>query len=120
MDPKTKKLIELKRQHIFLLLQEMDEIEGYDPINYRPELKYRTGEQFRIDRLNNVIGCIHIINPNIIKKITSLEDNEGLLTVFWGERPTSFDKKVVDFAWGINDGATGDNTEHFMNNLVIA
>lgn len=112
--------LELKRQQIFLLLQEINEIEPFDPISYHPELKYRTDEQYRVNRLNNVIGCIYIIKPDIVRKIVSLEDHEGFLTVIWKDSPTDFDKKVVDFTWGINDGCIGDNTEHFMNRLVSA
>ena len=117
-----KRKIELKRQQIFLLLQEINETEPFDPINYCPKLKYREcepGSPWRMNRLNQIIGCLYVVKPNIIKKLVSLEDNEGILTTIWKERPSDYEKTIVNFMWEISDG-TGNNTEHFMNVLELA
>ena len=102
------------------MLEEIHNFEQTAPPCYCPELKYDSDEEFRNKRLNHVIGCVFMVDPNVIKKIDSLYDHKGFLTVIWKERPNAFEKKIVSFAWSLNDGCGLENTEHFMNVLELA
>lgn len=69
-------------------------------------------EQHRIERLTNVVDYIFERNNNF--KIAELNDHEGMLTVFWKNRPSLEEKNTVEEAWE-SVYELKENVEHIIH-----
>ncbi|OGX21088.1 MAG: hypothetical protein A2Y00_06025 [Omnitrophica WOR_2 bacterium GWF2_43_52] len=61
-------------------------------------------ESYRIDRLNRVVGYVsalaeHYGNNDLLKKLVSLHDHKGELTVEWNNEPVAGEKEYFAKAW---------------------
>jgi len=115
-----KRKIELKQQTVYLILQEIDELQSKlknDPFGRETVMAVneRKDEPWRDDRINRVIGYISAIRDDILYKVSHLRDHEGYLTVIWCKLPTKLEMEIVTYAWGcspVGDGCGMMNVEH--------
>jgi hypothetical protein len=77
-------------------------------------------ESYRIDRLNRVVGYVsaladHYGNVDLLKKVVSLHDHKGDLTVGWKEQPMDGEKEFFAKAWA-SECEVAENITHKVGN----
>ncbi len=77
-------------------------------------------EAYWIDRLNRVVGFVsalaeHYGNNDLLKKLVSLHDHKGELTVEWNNEPVAGEKEFFAKAWASECEVAEDITHKVGN-----
>jgi hypothetical protein len=71
------------------------------------------GEDYRRDRLLQVLGYVLAVKPECLEKVGGLHDHKGTLTVTWRDKPYGGDEAAFALAWeGLHEVA--DTVEHVV------